>query len=100
MADFADLEQRIETLSERAAARPDPAILAEMEDTLSEGYARALTAEGRMKQLDQRLEDALDRADAAEIRSVARERQQLARRVERLRTRLITMRAFLALRQI
>jgi hypothetical protein len=103
MAEFADLERRIEALSRQAAARPDAAVLAEMEATLSEGYVRALTAEGRMKQLDGRLDalmERLDPADAAEIRSVARERQQLAKGVERLRARLAEARdGFLALRR-
>jgi hypothetical protein len=79
-------------------------MLAEIEATLSEGYARALTAEGRMRQLDRRLQvllEALKPGDAAEIRSITRERQQLARRVEDLRARLAVLRdGFRALQQI
>jgi uncharacterized membrane protein len=103
MAEFADLERRIEALSRQAAARPDAAVLAQMEATLSEGYVRALTAEGRLKQLDRRLDalmERLDPADASELRSVARERQKLAEGVERLRARLAVARdGFVAFRR-
>lgn len=101
VADFADLEERIQWLSAQAALRSDPAMLSEMEATLSEGYVRALMAEGRMKQLDQRLQKLMEgreRADAEQIRSVACERRQIALRVERLRARLAVMRdGFVAL---
>ena len=65
-----------------------------MEATLSDGYAHALAAEARLKQLDRRLEwliEALDVADARQIRSVGYERRQLAHRVARLRVRLQDM---------
>ena len=102
MGDFADLEARIEWLSAQAASRPDHAVLSEMEATLSEGYVRALMAEGRMKQLDQRLQKLMEGrepADTEQIRSVARERRQIARSIERLRARLAVLRdGFVALR--
>jgi hypothetical protein len=102
VGDFADLEARIEWLSEQAASRSDPGMLSDMEATLSEGYARALMAEARMKQLDQRLHKLMEGrepGDAEQIRSVASERRQIARRVERLRARLAVMRdGFVALR--
>lgn len=102
MGDFADLEARIEWLSAQAASRSYDGMLSDMEATLSEGYVRALMAERRMKQLDQRLQKLMEGrepADMEQIRSVARERQQIARRVERLRARLAVMRdGFAALR--
>jgi hypothetical protein len=102
VADFADLEERMAWLSARATSRSDLAMLSAMEATLSEGYVRALMAEGRIKQLDERLQQLMEGqepADAEKIRSVARERQQIARGVERLRARLAVMRdGFVALR--
>jgi c-di-GMP-binding flagellar brake protein YcgR len=102
VADFADLEERIQWLSAQAASRSDVAMLSEMEVMLSEGYVRALMAEGRMKQLDQQLQTLMASRqpdDTEQIRSIARERRQIARRVERLRARLAVMRdGFVALR--
>lgn len=94
MGPFAELEQRIDRLSARAGARWDRGLREEIDATLSEGYARALAAEARVKRLDRRLEgllEELDAGDAAELRAVARERWQLARQVARLRARLADM---------
>jgi hypothetical protein len=103
MADLAPLEQRIEALCAEAHASADPRLISKIEFTLSEGYAHALTAEARLRQLDRRLErllDTMDPSDASEIRSVTSERRNLARRLERLRSRLSELRdGFLALSQ-
>jgi hypothetical protein len=103
MDDLAQLEQRIEALCAEAQANADPRLMPKIEFTLSEGYAHALAAEARMRQLDRRLElllDSVDPGEASELRSVVRERRHLARRLERLRSRLSALKAgFVGLRE-
>ncbi len=94
MGDHAHLEQRIDELSARADAGREPELLAEMEDLLSEGYARALADESVLRQLDRRLEalfESMSPGDATEIRRLASERRRLAERVWHLRQRLARM---------
>jgi hypothetical protein len=94
MGDHAHLEQRIDELSARADAGREPGLLAEMEDLLSEGYARALADESLLRQLDRRLDalfENVNPADATEIRRLASERRRIAERVQRLRQGLARM---------
>lgn len=91
MDPHADLHARIDRLWERASAWAPGAVADEINDLLSEGYARALMAEQRIVALDERVTELLmrpDTRDAGTLRSLTSERRSAARDVERLRSRL------------
>ena len=97
MAEFSDLLERIDRLSARAARREaDPALLAEIEDLLAEGYMQALTEEARSRRMATRLErlvEALDEpAAAVEARRLVVQRRTLDGRIRMLRDRLNAIR--------
>jgi hypothetical protein len=102
MDPHADLHGRIDRLCERARVRIDGELVDEMNDVLSEGYARALLADRRVVELDERVVDVLLRPDvrrARELRALTEERRAAARAVARLRARLAAMHEqYLALR--
>jgi hypothetical protein len=90
----ADLHARIDRLCERARSGADARLAGEMNDLLSEGYARALLDESRIVALDERVVDALmtpadGRGEAFEM--LVAERRAAARAVECLRRRLDAM---------
>jgi len=97
MAEFAELLDRIDELSARAA-RPgaDPALLAEIEDLLAEGYMQALTQEARSRRLGSRLENLVETLDepgaAVEARRLVVQRRTLDESVRTLRDRLNAIR--------
>jgi hypothetical protein len=92
MHDCAPLLDRIDALTRRARrATSDPALLAEIEDLLSRGYADALSGEARMVALEERLDEILDTGDEArarELRLVVREHRAVEGTVARLRRAL------------
>jgi hypothetical protein len=93
MRDFTDLEQRLEELAQRAAGPDaDALLLVELENLLSEGYARALAGDARRRRLDERLDELIARLDepgvAGEVRRVTMERRTVDRGREDLRARL------------
>jgi hypothetical protein len=102
MDPYADLHARIEELCERAVRGVDGDLALEMNDLLSEGYARALLAEQEVVAMDERVVEALLQPDpdrARELRALTAQRHATARAVERLREHLDTMHArYLALR--
>ena len=92
-----ELFARIDRLSARAArATVDGELLAEIEDTLAQGYMHALTEEARSRRLGRRLEALVNQIDepgvAAEARRIAGERRTLDRTTGELRRRLAVMR--------
>jgi hypothetical protein len=92
MEDLQALHDRLDALCERAARRgDDAAVMAEMNDLLSEGYARALLAEARLIALEERLTDRIADLSAGrveEVRLLAGEHRAAERAVTRLRARL------------
>jgi hypothetical protein len=94
MADFAELNQRIERLCGRAARnRPDARLLVEIEDLLAEGYVFALRGDHCTRRLQQRLDALLESDEEAEkIRSVAHEHRAIREATDELRSKLAIMR--------
>ena len=94
MDPYVDLHERIDRLCERARTEPDQRLVAEMNDVLSEGYARALLDERHVVALEERLVELLlapERSPA--LRSMAEERHAASRRITCLRERLADMQA-------
>jgi uncharacterized coiled-coil protein SlyX len=86
-----DLQALHERLDEICARADDPAVLPELNDVLSEGYARALLAEAQLMRLEERLLDRItarvpDRRD--EVQQLAGEHRTAEETVARLRRRL------------
>lgn len=97
MTDFSDLQERIDAMCTRASgAEADPALITDMEDLLSEGYLRALTAEATSRRLERRLDELLGTVgedDAArEACRLAVERRTIQGRVDELRLQLLAVR--------
>jgi hypothetical protein len=90
-----DLHARIDQLCARAARDgADPEVVEEINDVLSEGYARALVAERALVALNERLVElvlASGERPEQQIRAVAEERRVAADLVERLRARLANL---------
>jgi hypothetical protein len=92
---YGDLHARIEALRDRVehdGSKPD--VLAEINDVLSEGYARAMSGEQRLAALNEWLVEVLlgpDERRARELRAVADERRVAARSIARLRAELADM---------
>ena len=55
MADLAPLLERITTLLKNRSADPGKPLVTEMEDTLTDGYARALQLEGERLRIERRI---------------------------------------------
>jgi hypothetical protein len=95
MPDRDDLLARIDRLSARTdGACVEPRDIAEMNDVLSEGFARALADEARLDQLEQRLAELLSgvaSGRARELRHITVEWRATERDVSRLRSRLAVM---------
>ena len=92
MGGYTDLHERIDRLCERARTRPCPQLVDEMNDVLSEGYARALSDERRLVGLEERLVELLLADERPpELRTVAEQRREAARCVAALRNDLARM---------
>jgi hypothetical protein len=92
MTSHADLHRRLDAV----AARPDLR-LSELEDLLTEGYARALDAEAQSRRLEQRLAQLLPEIDkpgvSKEIRRLTLQRRTVDQAVSDLRAKLARVRA-------
>jgi hypothetical protein len=74
--DFASLVDRIRSLLEQRGADPTMPLLTDMENTLTDGYARALALEAERLRLERRIGELAHRLDgpeqAGELRELAR----------------------------
>jgi hypothetical protein len=91
MTSHADLHRRLDAV----AARADLS-LSELEDLLTEGYARALDGEAQSRRLEQRLATLLPEMDeprvATEIRRLTLQRRTVDQAVSDLRAKLASVR--------
>ena len=75
MADLAPLFERITSLLKNRSADPGKPLVTEMEDTLTDGYARALELESERLRLERRIGHLAHRVDgpeeADELRALA-----------------------------
>ena len=75
MADLAPLLERITTLLRNRPADPGKPLVTEMEDTLTDGYARALQLEGERLRIERRIGELARSVDgpdeAAELKALA-----------------------------
>jgi hypothetical protein len=96
MRTFAELEERINSLSRRAAhPGADAALIAQLDALLSEGYAHALDGDARGRRLDEQITQLIDLNQpgaATEVRRLALERRSLERAIADLRSRLAVVR--------
>jgi hypothetical protein len=91
--DLASLVQRIRTLLEQLGADPTTPLLTAMENTLTDGYARALELEGERLRLERRIGNLAHRLDGPEQ---AGELRDLAERLRSADDDLATLRDVLA----
>src|SRR3954464_7705688 len=91
MADHAPLLERISSLLNRSADPGQP-LVTEMEDTLTDGYARALQLESERLRLERRIahlaHDVEGEAGAAERRALAARTREVDAQLAGLRGRL------------
>ena len=92
MADLAPLLERITALLKTRSADPGKPLVTEMEDTLTDGYARALQLEGERMRLERRVGElarSLDsQADAEELKALAGRLRDIDAEIDGLRGRL------------
>ena len=96
MEQTADLRQRVQTLTQRAAREQvDGALLAEMEDLLARGYACALRGDSMTRRMQRRVDALSARLDepdaAAELTAVVREQSKVREATRELRSDLSVM---------
>jgi hypothetical protein len=95
--DLTTVIERVAELRERAhAGAPDVRLLAEIEDTLTEGYAHALAGDAWSMRSEQRLHELISDADSPvrgrELRSLAGEHARFQNDVMSLRRELAALR--------
>jgi hypothetical protein len=92
MADLAPLLERITRLLKNRSADPGKPLVTEMEDTLTDGYARALELEAERLRLERsigRLAHHVDGAESAgELRRLASQLRDVDAELDGLRDRL------------
>jgi hypothetical protein len=66
MADLAPLLERIASMLKNRPANPGKPLVTEMEDTLTDGYARALQLEGERLRVERRIGELARRVDGPE----------------------------------
>jgi ABC-type phosphate transport system auxiliary subunit len=92
MADPAPLLERITGLLRNRSADPGKPLVTEMEDTLTDGYARALELEGERLRLERRIgqlaHQVAGREDADELRALAARLRDVDGELEGLRGQL------------
>ncbi|HEX5469263.1 MAG TPA: hypothetical protein VFW80_09490 [Gaiellaceae bacterium] len=92
MADAAPLLERITSLLKNRPADPGKPLVTEMEDTLTDGYARALELESERLRLERRIgqlaHNVDGREEAEELRRLAGRLRDLDLELEGLRDRL------------
>ena len=92
MADLAPLLERITSLLKNRSADPGKPLVTEMEDTLTDGYARALELESERLRLERRIGQLAHRVDgpkdADELRALAARLRDVDIELDRLRGQL------------
>jgi hypothetical protein len=92
MADLAPLLERITRLLKNRSADPGKPLVTEMEDTLTDGYARALELEGEQLRLERRIGELAHHVDgqekAEELRALAVRLREVDVEIGGLRDRL------------
>ena len=92
MADLAPLLERITSLLKNRSADPGKSLVTEMEDTLTDGYARALELESERLRLERRIGQLAHRVDgpkdADELRALAARLRDVDIELDRLRGQL------------
>jgi ABC-type phosphate transport system auxiliary subunit len=92
MADLAPLLERITRLLKNRSADPGKPLVTEMEDTLTDGYARALELESERLRLERRIGQLARRVDgpeeADELRALAGRLRDVDSELDRLRGQL------------
>src|SRR6185312_3752085 len=100
MADIAPLLERITSLLENRSADPGKPLVTEMEDTLTDGYARALQLEGERLRLERRIGELAHRVDgpedADELKSLAGRLRDVDAELDGLRSQLGALQKHLA----
>lgn len=92
MVDPAPLLERITSLLKNRSADPEKPLVTEMEDTLTDGYARALELEGERLRIERRIGHLAHRVDgpeqADELRALAGRLRDVDIELDRLRGQL------------
>jgi len=92
MADHAPLLERISSLLKNRSADPGKPLLTEMENTLTDGYARALELEGERLRLERRIGELAHRVEgpeeADELKALAGRLRDIDTELDGLRSRL------------
>jgi ABC-type phosphate transport system auxiliary subunit len=92
MADLAPLLERITGLLKNRPADPGKPLVTEMEDTLTDGYARALQLEGERLRLERRIAELAHELDgpegAYELKSLATRLRDVDAELDGLRSQL------------
>jgi len=100
MADLAPLLERISRLLKNRSADPGKPLVTEMEDTLTDGYARALQLEAERLRLERRIGELARSVDgpeeADELKALAGRRRDVDVELEGLRNRLGLLQKHLA----
>jgi hypothetical protein len=100
MADLAPLLERISGLLKNRSADPGKPLVTEMEDTLTDGYARALQLEAERLRLERRIGELAHNVDgpeeADELKALAGRLRDVDAELERLRNRLGALQKHLA----
>jgi len=100
MADLAPLLERISRLLKNRSADPGKPLVTEMEDTLTDGYARALQLEAERLRLERRIGELARSVDgpeeADELKALAGRLRDVNVELERLRDRLGLLQKHLA----
>jgi ubiquinone biosynthesis protein UbiJ len=95
MADHAPLLERIASLLTHRSADPGKPLVTEMEDTLTDGYARALELESERLQLERQIgrlaRHVSSPTEADELRELAGQLRDTDEELTRLRDRLGTL---------
>ena len=100
MADLAPLLERISRLLKNRSADPGKPLVTEMEDTLTDGYARALQLEAERLRLERRIGELAHNVDgpeeADELKALAGRLRDVDVELEGLRNRLGLLQKHLA----
>jgi hypothetical protein len=100
MADLAPLLERISRLLKNRSADPGKPLVTEMEDTLTDGYARALQLEAERLRLERRIGELARSVDgpeeADELKTLAGRLRDVDVELEGLRNRLGLLQKHLA----
>jgi hypothetical protein len=95
MADIAPLLERITGLLKNRPADPGKPLVTEMEDTLTDGYARALQLEGERLRLERRIGELAHSVDGPEeldeLKGLAGRLRDVDADLDGLRSRLVAL---------